>query len=234
MGNEIMGLEELAVYLQRDAREIHKMASRGYLPGQKVSGQWRFHTVEINNWLSSHMHSYSDQELTALETGASQGRSNDGPLVSSLIIEATIAVPLHANTRASVLQELVKLAEKSWQVYDPEAIHEAVRHREEIGSTAIPGGVALPHPHRPLPRALGEDVLAFGRTINGIHFGTSGTLTDLFFLVLCRDHRTHLKVLARLSRLLLRPGFLENLRAAETPAAVFQLIQNTENALLAE
>jgi PTS system nitrogen regulatory IIA component len=58
-------------------------------------------------------------------------------------------------------------------------------------------------------------------------------LTDIFFLVCCRDDRTHLRVLARLSRLFLRPGFLDELRAAETPAAAWQLITSAEQELLA-
>jgi PTS system nitrogen regulatory IIA component len=93
--------------------------------------------------------------------------------------------------------------------------------------------VAIPHPHRPLPGALGEAVVAYGRTASGIPFGADlGGLTDLFFLVACRDDRTHLRVLARLSRLLLRPGFLDELRAAEAPAESWELIVKEERELL--
>jgi PTS system nitrogen regulatory IIA component len=93
--------------------------------------------------------------------------------------------------------------------------------------------VAIPHPRRPLPSALGESVLAFGRTLTGIPFGAPmGGLTDLFFLVCCRDDRTHLRVLARLTRLLQRPGFLDELREAETPSAVWEAITAGEEQLL--
>jgi PTS system nitrogen regulatory IIA component len=127
----------------------------------------------------------------------------------------------------------VSLAEQTWQVYDPEAILEAVRQREEMGSTALPSGVAVPHPHRPLPAALGESVVAFGRTGRDIPFGApSGGLTDLFFLVCCRDDRTHLRVLARLTRLFLRPGFLDALRSAETPGQAYTTITAAERELL--
>src|SRR5947209_4085364 len=180
MGNEMMGLEELAVYLQRDTREVQKMASRGYLPGQRVSGEWRFNKTEINHWIETQMPSYTEQELSALETGGgvSQQTVSEQILVSAMLSEATIAVPLKAATKTSVLNELVRLAEESWQVYDPAAIRDALRQREELGSTALPSGVAIPHPHRPLPNALGDHVLAFGRTANGIPFGGEhGNLT---------------------------------------------------------
>ncbi len=228
MGNEMMDLDQLAVYLQRDAREVSKMASRGYLPGHKVSGEWRFHPAEINHWIETQMHAYTEQELTALEQGADQG-----PLLSSLLSENAMAVPLRASSRASVLKELVRLAEQSWQVFDPEAVLEAIRQREEMGSTALDSGVAVPHPRRALPRALGDHVVAYGRTLNPVPFGSGRSgLTDIFFLVCCRDDRTQLRVLARLSRLMLRPGFVDELRAAATPAETLQLIEAAEQELV--
>jgi nitrogen PTS system EIIA component len=231
MGNEAMDLAQLASYLQRDARELSKMASRGYLPGHKVSGQWRFHAAEINHWLETQLPSYSEQELTALEHGASRSPTQQ-PLIGEMLTEATMAVPLAASTRTSVLRELVRLAEQSWEVYDADAIYQAVRLREEQASTALEGGVAIPHP-RPLPNLLGDNVLAYGRTVAPIPFGgPHGGLTDIFFLVCCRDNRSHLSVLARLSRLLRRPGILDELRAAETVADTLQVIEAAEGDLL--
>src|SRR6185503_7297462 len=104
----------------------------------------------------------------------------------------------------------------SWQIYDTDALLQAIKSREELGSTALAGGVAIPHPHRPLsPKAQGDSVVAFARTGSGIPFGApDGDLTDLFFLVSCRGADTHLRVLARLSRMMLRPAFLDELRSA--------------------
>jgi len=233
MGNEMMGLEELAVYLQRDARDVRKMASRGYLPGHRVSGEWRFNKNEINRWVETQLPGYTEQELSALESAGSSKAVSEQVLVSAMLSEATIAVPLKAGTKSSVLKELVQLAEESWQIYDPEALLDALRQREEIGSTALPTGVAIPHPHRPLPNVLGDHVIAFGRTANGIPFGGDhGSLTDMFFLVCCRDHQTHLRVLARLSRMFLRPNFLEHLHTAETAKDVMKLVTRTENELV--
>jgi PTS system nitrogen regulatory IIA component len=178
------------------------------------------------------MHAYTEQQLTALEVGPERNLDRE-PLVSALLSEASVAVPLPATTRTSVLKELVRLAEQSWQVYDPDAILEAIRQREEMGSTALASGVAIPHPRRPLAGALGESVIAYGRTASGLPFGAAhGGLTDVFFLVCCRDYRTHLRVLARLSRLLLRPAFVDELRAAETAGETWQLIESAERDLL--
>jgi PTS system nitrogen regulatory IIA component len=230
MTNEMMDMEQLAAYLQRDIREVGKLASRGHLPGHKVGGQWRFARAEINHWIETQLPAYTEKQLADLESaGAGAGE----PLLANLLSEASMAVPLPASTRASVLKELVNLAEQSWQVYDPEAVLDAIRAREEMGSTALPSGVAIPHPRRPLPAALGESVLAYGRTASPLPFGAPmGGLTDIFFLVCCRDDRTHLRVLARLTRLLMRPEFLDELRAAETPGETWDRIAAAERQLL--
>jgi len=170
MENDQMGLEELATYLHRDLREVSKLASRGYLPGRKVGGEWRFARAEINHWIETQMHAYTEQELATLEEGRDRAGSEQ-PLFTRILTEATMAVPLRANTRASVLKELVNLAEQSWEVYDPDAVLTAIKQREELGSTALGSGVAIPHPRRPLPNALGDHVIAFGKTTNGIPFG---------------------------------------------------------------
>jgi PTS system nitrogen regulatory IIA component len=223
-----MNVEELAAYLRRDAREVGKMASRGYLPGRKVGGEWRFARAEINQWIETQLHGYTADQLTALEAGV-----EDRPFLGEYLSERCVAVPLAASTRASVLRELVKLAEQSWVVYDAGALHDAIKAREEMGSTAIPNGVAIPHPRRPLPNAVGESLIAYARVPSGVPFGADrGVLTDIFFLVCCRDDRTHLQLLARLTRLLHQPGFLDALRVAETPAESLELILKGERELV--
>lgn len=236
MEREIMDLEQLATYLQRDVREVTKLASRGHLPGQKVGGEWRFASAEINYWISTQMHAYTEAELSGLEVGASKHRRLDQqPLLFECLFENAISVELPASTKASVLKGMVNLAEQSWQVYDPDALLDAVRQREEMSSTATENGVAIPHPRRPNPNILGDSVVAIGRTSTGIPFGgPRGALSDLFFLVCCKDHVTHLAVLARLSRLLLRPGFVAEMREAQSPQEVLQIVETSERALLDE
>jgi PTS system nitrogen regulatory IIA component len=232
--NEVMDLEQLAAYLRRDVREVSKLANRGHLPGKKVGGEWRFASSEINYWIETQMPGLSEAELAALEDHGDTALANEEPLVTSLLSENTIAVPLQASTKASVLRELVNLAEQSWQIYDTDALLEAIKAREELGGTALERGVAIPHPHRPLsPKAQGEAIIAFARTSRGIPFGApDGELTDLFFLVSCRGADMHLRVLARLSRLLLRPGFLDDLRSTETVQETLLLIERSERELL--
>ena len=130
------------------------------------------------------------------------------------------------------MKNLVDVACRTWQVFDKSAVLSAIRKREDIGSTALAGGVAIPHPENRMPDALGESVIAFGKTVSGIPFGgPRRQLTDMFFLVLARDPNTHLKVLARLGRLFQTDGFLDNLRATETSADAYDVIVGADSKL---
>lgn len=229
---ETLDIEQLAAYLSRDVREVGKLASRGHLPGRKVNGEWRFSRAEINHWLEGQLHGYTESELAALESA--HHTPGEEPLLAGLLTESTVAVPLVASTRGSVLRELVKLAEQSWQVYDPEAVLDAIVKREEAASTAQDNGVAIPHPARPLPdTVLGEPVVCFARVPRAVPFGGSRAgLTDLFFLVLSKDDKAHLRVMARLARLLLREGLVEALRSAETPGEALEVLLAAEREVL--
>jgi PTS system nitrogen regulatory IIA component len=231
MANDTMDLEQLARYLQRDAREVVKLADRGRLPGRKVGGAWRFSLQEVKRWLETQLGELSDEQLRNIER---QQSGTAAPLIGPMLHEACVAVPLRAATRVSALRELVSLAEQSWQVYDPQTVFEAVLAREDAATTALEFGVAVPHMHRPIPGTLGKSIIAFGRTASPLPFGAAdGGLTDLFFLALCQDESTHLRVLARLARLFLRPGFLDGLRDAPTGHAAREHILAAELELLA-
>src|SRR5947209_15454073 len=100
MGNEMMDLEQLASYLQRDVREVSKLASRGHLPGHKVSGEWRFARAEINHWIETQMHAYTEQQLSAFDASSTAPSEHDA-LIANLLSPESVAVPLQASTRSS-------------------------------------------------------------------------------------------------------------------------------------
>ncbi len=106
---------------------------------------------------------------------------------------------------------------------------EAVRAREDMLPTALENGVALLHPRRPLPTVLDRAFLALGRTSRPLPFGAPrGGLTDLYFLVCSSDDAGHLRVLARLSRLISDAELLEALRQAPDAAAAHEVIAERE------
>jgi PTS system nitrogen regulatory IIA component len=233
MPHDFFNLDELAVRLGRDRREVEKLVSRGRIPGHKSDGEWRFHPTEIRHWLEQELRGYSESELANLEQQYPSPEMDDSSTpIARLMKPEMVQVPLEARTKRSALETLIELAGKTWQVWEPATVLQAVLEREDVLSTAFENGVAIPHPRNPLPLALGESIIAFGRSPGGIPFGgPKRSITDCFFLVLARDSRTHLLILARLGRLLQKPGFLDELRDQDDSASTYDFLRAADESL---
>ena len=225
MLHQFLSLDELATQLGRDKRELEKLVNRGRIPGHRVEGVWRFHPAEIRMWLEQEMRGFNTAELAAVEELQRGAQTPEGSPLAAVLQRETVQVPLEARTRRSVLESLVEVAGRTWQVWEPALLLTAILEREDVMSTGFESGVAIPHPRNPLASALGASIVAYGRTFSGIPFGApKRALTDMFFVVLCRDSKTHLSVLARLGRLLQAAGFLDELRNAPDSAASYAVI----------
>jgi len=234
MAYEDFDIDSLAAYLHLTPHQVTRLADRGKLPGRKVAGKWKFSKAEIHHWLEEQIGLSDEDELVevedVLQRSAGPERKQEICLAEMLPLEA-IAVPLPARTRNSVITRMVRLAAETGWLWDPPKMVEAVRAREDMHPTSLENGVALLHPRRPMARILSQPFLALGRTVTGIPFGGAAPMTDVFFLVCSTEDRGHLRVLARLSRVLTSPGFLEVLREVPDAKAARQLIIDAEGEL---
>jgi len=224
----------LAAYLHLSPQQVKRLAERDKLPGRRVGGEWRFARAEIHHWLESRIGVADEEDLVevegVLQRNAPAHHQHEVSIAEMLPAEA-IAVPLHARTRDSVIRAMVDLAGGTGLLWDPSAMADAVRQREEMHPTALDGGIALLHPRRPMEKILGEAFLALGVTGSGIPFGAGVPMSDIFWLICSTDDRRHLQTLARLSRILAAPGFLDALREADSPQSILDVIAETEQQL---
>jgi nitrogen PTS system EIIA component len=236
MPREQMNPQQVAAYVHLDGREIVKLASRGQIPCRKVRGEYVFLKCDVDHWIESHMHTLEKDRLAGIERGVSahHGYDHADMVIGPLIPEAGLAVPLHARTRGSVLRGLVDLASEAELVYGKEELLEEVVNREELCSTALWPGVALPHPRHPVPYDIASSFIVGGLTGSGIPFGCpDGSLTRLFFLICCKDERTHLHVLARLAQMLHQPDAVERMLGADSAEQLQSVLQELETTLVA-
>lgn len=101
--------------------------------------------------------------------------------------------------------------------------------RERLGSTGIGGGIAIPHGKL---KSIDKLLLAFGRSRKGVDFDAmDGKPTHLFFVLITPEGSTgiHLKMLARISRLLKDSSFRERLMAADTRDDLYQIIKSEDS-----
>jgi len=232
-----MTLQDLARMLGADARRLERMAERGEIPCQKVGGQFRFNRARITEWLQQNMATMHRDHLAEVDAGITAHREihEDEAIISPLLRPEAITTQLKSRGKKGVLRELAALSHATGLVYDEQALLEALLSREELCTTALEGGIAMPHPRRPLPYDIADSILVVARVSRGIVFGAlDGRLTDLFFLTASQDDHHHLHVLARLCRMLHDDNWVEQFRCAETVDEMAELMKQREQEVLAQ
>ena len=149
--------------------------------------------------------------------------------MNSLILQQQDIIPaLAATTKEDVLQELVSRAVECHPALDSAELLKVLQDRERLGSTGIGDGVAIPHGKL---RHAKEVVCVFGRSEHGIEYNSlDGRKVQLFFLLLAPEGAVgiHLKMLARISRLLKDPSVRGALLRAKDPADLFDIIRKQD------
>lgn len=123
-----------------------------------------------------------------------------------------------------VIRALAGVVSDAGRATDVEQIVTDALAREETSATGLPGGIAIPHCRT---AGVDEPTLAFARLDPPVDFGAKDGPADLAFLITAPagGDATHLQLLTKLARALVKPAFTDALRAAETPEEVVEQIE---------
>ena len=150
--------------------------------------------------------------------------------VGDLLSPAVINLNLQSRDRDSVLAELVNQIPQLADL--PEArqtLLKALHEREQLYSTGIGDGVALPHSRNALVGLVDTPIIVFGRQKDGIPYGAVDSApAKLFFLLIAPTVTQHLAILARLSRVLRDPKLRRALLSADSAERVIALMREAE------
>ena len=143
--------------------------------------------------------------------------------IGSLLSRAGVAPRVNVNSKR---QALVTAAEVAARVtgMKGEDIVAALVERENVGSTGVGGGVALPHAHL---KGLDRVVAVFLRLEEPVPFdAVDDRPVDLIFALFApaTEGAEHLQALAKVARLLRQNDLREQLRQAQTADAIYALL----------
>lgn len=144
--------------------------------------------------------------------------------LTEILSEERVTTQLAATTKEEALAALALLFTRADPTLDHEAVFEVLRERERLASTGIGSGVAIPH-----GRIASLDKLRAAVAISpaGIPFeAIDGAPVRIVVGVLAPQHHTgdHLRVLARVSRLLRSQEVRESLLGAKDSQEAFAVI----------
>lgn len=145
--------------------------------------------------------------------------------LSELFSAENIVTDMPAAGKAELLQAIVRDLAAKGRIKDVDRVIEDVIEREKVMSTGIGNGVAIPHAYTD---GVEELVAGFYRTTKDVDFeALDNHPVNLFFIILGpkESRRDHIKVLAKISRLLNHQDFRDDLRNAADAEAVIAVFK---------
>ncbi len=148
--------------------------------------------------------------------------------ILDVLSKEAICIDLKAKDKKGILDELVAPI-VSMTGASHEELVKVLMERERLGSTGIGGGIGIPHGKL---KALDQLVLGFGLSRRGADFESMDNRpTYIFFLLLTPESSAglHLKLLARISRLLKNEDFKSQLMQASRPEEIIDIIREKDD-----
>ena len=221
--NAILTTKELSRYLKLNEKTIIKMAQTREIPGVKIGNQWRFYLSTVDEYLQN-----------KIAQGAVYGfgkfiKTTDILPLSRLVDQSSIILNMRVNDQGAALHELAKVAYDSGVAFSADRLVIQLQKRENLLTTAVGNGVAIPHPRNPSDEIFKKPCVIIARSKKGINIGApDDKKVHLFFLTCAPDVILHLKLLSKVAALLNTKDAYKKLMKASTKADIMKVIMKTE------
>ncbi len=229
--SKILTTKELAEYIKLNEKTIIKMAQEGKLPGKKISNKWRFHIDAIDDYFFEDVVKMPDPDLDTII------RTTEFPYpLSRLTAKDLIRVNLKLHDKSELFENLVDIA-VSGNVLNKKKkrrFYELILERENILSTAVNDIVAIPHPRNPEEGMFSSPNIIIATTREGIPYDNEDKKPKLFFLICATNEFVHLRLLAKITKLIHNIGAVNMILGAETPDDVMQALLKHEKDMIAD
>jgi mannitol/fructose-specific phosphotransferase system IIA component (Ntr-type) len=153
--------------------------------------------------------------------------------IEEILQPSRVLMGLGGPDKGTVLRQMTDQLAEQGIVRDSEEIHRLLMEREALMTTGVKRGFAFPHAFSP---QFDKSFLTLGVVKGGVDYDSldRNPVEFIFLLLGPPDHQTvHLRILARVSRLMSQPDMLQMLRDAATVEAVIEVLDDTERRLTA-
>ncbi len=212
MEDDILTIEEVAKYLRVSERTVYDWAQKGEIPSGKIGTVWRFKKAEIEKWVNDRlsMNRMMPQFATIQ--------------VQNIVSPDRICFITHATKRDALLALADNLSNAP-QIKNRQELSAEILKREELMSTAIGRGIAIPHVRL---SSVTDLVVSVG--ISQCDIIDFQTLDDqpvrLLFMIAAayNQHAYYLQTLSFFSTKLKNKDLRTSLLAAKTPNEAYSLL----------
>ena len=148
--------------------------------------------------------------------------------ISDILTENLVVSGLEGSSKDDIINAMVDLIGISQKVQDREKVRQAIFEREKLMSTGVGNGFAIPHGKTD---AVTDIVAAFAVTARPIDYQSLDEKpVRLIFLLVGKDSMVgpHIKLLSRISRLMNKDQFRNQLLNLKTPREIMELFRQEE------
>lgn len=211
--DDILTIEEVAKYLRVSERTVYDWAQKGEIPSGKIGTVWRFKKSEIEKWVNDR-----------LSSGTKPVSHSTAVQVKNILSPDRI-VFLNHSTKHDALVELANNLSTAPQVKYAQELAVEILKREDLMSTAIGSGIAIPHVRL---SSVTDLVMSVGISKTDIiDFQTiDDTPVRLLFMIAAayNQHSYYLQTLSFFSSKLKNRELRDALLAVKTPMEAYNLL----------
>ena len=148
--------------------------------------------------------------------------------IGDILTQEMVVTQLPGTTKNEIIDAMIDLVGKSPKVVDKQKVRDAIFEREEIMSTGVGNGFAIPHGKTD---AVTDIVAAFAVTAEPIDYQSLDEKpVRLVFLLVGKDNMVgpHIKLLGRIARLMNKEEFRNRLIELRTPMEILETFKKEE------
>ncbi|GAB6082557.1 PTS sugar transporter subunit IIA [Desulfuromonas carbonis] len=221
-----LSVKSAAALLSVSEKTIYRWIKQEIIPAYKIHESYRFNRAELIEWATSRRMGVSAEAFSEPETG-----SQPLPSLGEALEAGGVFYRIEGKSQDEVLADVVGHLRLPDEV-DRDYLRKVLIAREELASTAIGAGIALPHPRNPPLVHIVKPSVTLCFLENPVDFkALDGAPVQILLTVLSPSVRIHLHLLSLLGFALRDPGFRNALQEQAGREPIFAALTEAEAAV---
>lgn len=219
-----LGVKDLSELLDVSEKTIRRWITQKKIPAYRINGQYRFNRTEILEWATANRITVSAKIFDEPEQTTQAGFTE--ALKAGGIFYRVSGCDKESALRSVV--EHIRLPEDA----DREYLLQFLLAREEMASTGIGDGIAIPHVRNPIVLHVTQPLVTLCFLEKAIDFlSLDGQPVNCLFTLITPTVRSHLYLLSRLSFALKNPAFKNAVTRQSSREEILKLSEEVEKAV---
>jgi nitrogen PTS system EIIA component len=220
-------VKDVARLLSVSEKTVYRWISQGHLPAYQVHEQYRFNRAEILEWATSRKIAVSPEIFSEPETSGVPM-----PSLYEALLNGGVNYRVVGADKWAILKSVVQLLQLPEEV-DRDFLYRVLVAREELSSTGIGDGIAIPHVRNPVVLHVSKPMVTLYFLEHPVDFGAiDGQPVYALFMLISPTVRAHLHLISRLAFALRDPAFRETVQRRGLREEILSAAQNVERSLL--